>query len=189
MNLKRIKHSLKEKVGIQIRRKTLAAGVGYTTSNLLLKGVAFLSIPIFTRLLTPADFGLYSVFVSYESILFLFVGLCLHSSIKAANIEFKSKIEEYVSSIFLLVFLTSLLFYILSVIFRKQIFGLTGFSTTIILLMVSQAVSSAILAIYNNKISLNYDLKLRSKEDMTAPWQFNNNRQKRAAWAPFFGKI
>ena len=80
MNLKRIKHSLKEKVGIQIRRKTLAAGVGYTTSNLLLKGVAFLSIPIFTRLLTPADFGLYSVFVSYESILFLFVGLCLRNA-------------------------------------------------------------------------------------------------------------
>ena len=160
MNLKRIKHSLKEKVGIQIRRKTLAAGVGYTTSNLLLKGVAFLSIPIFTRLLTPADFGLYSVFVSYESILFLFVGLCLHSSIKAANVEFRLKIEEYVSSILLLVFLTSFLFYMLSVIFRKQIFGLTGFSTSIILLMVSQAVSSAILAIYNNKISLNYDYKL-----------------------------
>lgn len=152
--------NIENKITAVKQRKAFTAGIGYTVGNLLLKGVAFLSIPIFTRLLTPADFGLYSVFVSYESILFLFVGLCLHSSIKAANIEFKSKIEEYVSSIFLLVFLTSLLFYLLSVIFRNQILGLTGFSTTIILLMVSQAVSSAMLAIYNNKISLNYDYKL-----------------------------
>lgn len=156
----KLNRAIKHRLASLKERKALTAGIGYTVGNLLLKGIAFFSIPIFTRLLTPADFGLYSVFVSYESILFLFVGLCLHSSIKAANIEFSGKIEEYVSSIFVLVFLTSFFVYFLSIIFRNQISAVTGFPSIIILLMMSQAVSSAVMAIYNNKISLSYDYKM-----------------------------
>jgi O-antigen/teichoic acid export membrane protein len=149
-----------QKISLLKKSKPFTAGMAYTIGNLLLRGIAFLSIPIFTRLLSPSDFGLYSVFVSYESILFLFVGLCLHSSIRAANIEFKSSIDDYVSSIFLMVLCNAVLFFLGSLIFGKAINNISGFATPILFLMVTQAISSAILAIYNNKISLSYNYKM-----------------------------
>ena len=48
--------------------KVIKAGFGYVIGNYLLKGLVFLTIPIFTRLLSPSDFGVYNTFAAYESI-------------------------------------------------------------------------------------------------------------------------
>ena len=39
----------------------LKAGVGYTIGNILVKGINFLTLPLFSRLLTTAEFGVYNI--------------------------------------------------------------------------------------------------------------------------------
>ena len=51
------------------------ASVFFTLSNLISKGAAFLLTPLFTRLLSPAEYGEYSLFGSYLGILIVIVSL------------------------------------------------------------------------------------------------------------------
>ena len=88
--------------------KALRSGVGYTLGNILIKGINFLTLPIFSRLLSPEEFGVYNVFASYDMILFVLIGLALHTSIQSANLEFRGKINSYTSSISLIYILNGL---------------------------------------------------------------------------------
>ena len=51
--------------------KALRSGIGYTIGNIFIKGINFLTLPIFSRLLSPEEFGIYNVFASYDLILFV----------------------------------------------------------------------------------------------------------------------
>ena len=66
-------------------KKALRAGLGYTIGNILVKGLTFISIPIFARLLSVADYGLYNTFGSYVTIMTFVVGLTLHTSVRNAS--------------------------------------------------------------------------------------------------------
>ena len=52
----------------------LKAGLGYTIGNYMIKGLTFFSIPIFARLLSPDNYGIYNTYIAYESILCMCVG-------------------------------------------------------------------------------------------------------------------
>ena len=68
--------------------KVLKAGVGYTIGNYLLKGLSFLTVPVFSRLLSPADNGVFNTYLAYQTILFLLVGMALHTSLKNAKYRY-----------------------------------------------------------------------------------------------------
>ena len=53
--------------------RVLKSGVWYTASNFLVKGIVFITTPIFTRLLTKTDFGLYNNYVSWLAIITIIV--------------------------------------------------------------------------------------------------------------------
>ena len=43
----------------------LNATIWYTICNLITKGVAFFVLPIFTKLMTPDEYGVYTIYLSY----------------------------------------------------------------------------------------------------------------------------
>ena len=79
-------------------KKALRAGLGYTIGNILVKGLTFISIPIFARLLSVADYGLYNTFGSYVTIMTFVVGLTLHTSVRNAKLDFPDRIDAFCSS-------------------------------------------------------------------------------------------
>lgn len=133
------------------------AGIGYTIGNVLIKGINMLTIPIFSRLLTTDDFGIYNVFISYESILFVLVGIAMHTCVKSANLEFQGRINEFTSSISLIYILNLLVLSLGAIIFYKPLTNMLDFSLPMILCLVVYSFSTALLSLYNNKISLQYD--------------------------------
>ena len=54
---------------MQIKSKAVSAGMGYTLGNMLIKGINFLTVPIFSRLMSTDEFCVYNVFLSYDAIL------------------------------------------------------------------------------------------------------------------------
>ena len=82
--------------------KPIKAGIWYTISSLLIRAVGILTAPLFTRLLSPADYGHVSLFTSWQQILYVFFSLCLSYSIGRAKIDFRDDFENYLSSIQLL---------------------------------------------------------------------------------------
>lgn len=74
-------------------------GVIYTISNLIVKGIAFLTTPIFTRLMSQNDFGQFSGISAWANIISVIVTLSLYSSISRAKYDFEEDIDKYLSSI------------------------------------------------------------------------------------------
>ena len=138
--------------------KALKAGVGYTVGNFLVKGIAFLTLPLFSRLMTTAEFGTYNVFISFEAILYVIVGLAIHTSIQSANLEFKGA-NKYVSSVSLIYIINAAILSLIVCVFGSMLSKVTGFGISIMLLLVLYSFGTSMIQLYNNKIALSYDYK------------------------------
>ena len=57
------------------------ASLWFTISSIIQKGIALLSTPIFTRLLTTEQYGVYSVYQSWYSIILIFATLNLYAGV------------------------------------------------------------------------------------------------------------
>lgn len=90
----------------------IKAGLWYTIGNMIIKGLPFLSIPIFTNLLNTYDFGIYTVYISYQEILALIIGLGISGIVKIAKFEYNDKFEEFISSALGLILMVGLIFLI-----------------------------------------------------------------------------
>lgn len=89
--LKKMYHSLSEQV---------KASIWYTICNVLNKGIALLSTPIFTRILTEEQYGIFSVFQSWYSIIFIFTSLNVFlGSYTKGLLLYKDRREEFTSSL------------------------------------------------------------------------------------------
>lgn len=139
--------------------KALRSGIGYTIGNVLIKGINFLTLPIFSRLLSPEEFGVYNIFVSYDAILFVIMGLALHASIQSANLEFRGQINRYTSSISLIYVANALAFLGIIALFYRQLSGLLDLPPAAIVLLVLGSFSSALITLYNTRVSLDYAYK------------------------------
>ncbi len=97
--------------------KVIKAGVWYTISNFIVKGITFISMPIFTRIMSPEDIGIYSNIASWVVILVIITTFNLQSALMLAKYDYKEDINSFISSNLLLSSGIVTLFYILTLIF------------------------------------------------------------------------
>lgn len=102
-----------------LNNRNAKAGSLYLIGNLFNKAIAFLTIPIFTRLLTTTEYGTVSTYLSYVTICSVIVSLSLGSSLRAAYVDYKADIDSYLSSVMFLSFLN---FCIISVLILIIVF-------------------------------------------------------------------
>ena len=141
------------------KSSVFAAGIGYTVGNILIKGVGILTLPLFSRIMSTAEFGVYNVFLSYESLLFVIIGLALHSSVRSADLEFKGNVDKYVSSVSLIYILNLLIFLVVTLLFGDTLSKWLALEKSLVFLLVIYSFSSAILTLYNTRVGLDYDYK------------------------------
>ena len=75
------------------------ATVWYAVSNILVKGVAFFVLPIFTDLMTTEEYGIYSVYTSFLAIAEVIVLFGLSSTVRIAMYDKEVNFERYVATI------------------------------------------------------------------------------------------
>ena len=142
-----------------LKSKETKAGLAYTIGNMLIKGIAFISTPLFARLMLPSDYGVVNNYLAYESIFCVFVGLLLYSSVKNAKYEFSDTFDKYISNIIFINILTTIIFAVLINIFSGFFEKITGLNTKLQNLLVFNCFSNSIYYIFSNYISLNYEYK------------------------------
>lgn len=139
------------------------AGIGYIIGNYLLKGISFFSVPIFARLMTKEDFGIYNTFVAYEAILFVFIGMAIHVSYKNAYFKMqdteheKRTYDSYVSMTILMILIHAVLLILLVVPFHDILCRVLDVSIENIVLIIMYSMASAIITCYNADCSLRYE--------------------------------
>lgn len=96
-----------------------SAGI-YVVSSLATSAIPFLLLPILTRLLTPADYGIVAMFGIWISILGVFVGLSVQGAISIRYFEFsRANMQQYVSSCIYILLLTTVFTVVCVFIFRS----------------------------------------------------------------------
>lgn len=74
------------------------ASLWYTICNFLQKGISFIVIPFYTRLLTTSEYGQYSVFQSWKDILIIFATLNLYCGVfTKAMVDYEDDRLRYTS--------------------------------------------------------------------------------------------
>ena len=140
-------------------RSAAKAGLWYTVGNVLLKGCVFFSLPIFTRLLSTEDFGLYNSYIAYENLISAVLGLGLYGTVKNAKIDFEKKFDEYISSVYTF----SIIIFIgvfLIIHFSYPIYGeRIGFSKFIVDCLICQSFGSYFLHFYGTKLNAEFKYK------------------------------
>lgn len=79
-------------------QKALKSGIWYTLSNFLVKSIGFITTPIFTRLLSHSEFGLYNNYISWLAIMSIVVTLNLDSTFISARFDFEDDFDSYIFS-------------------------------------------------------------------------------------------
>lgn len=82
-----------------INKTALKAGVWYTISNFIIRGMSFLTTPIFTRLLSQEEYGQFSNFSSWMALLTIITTLELYVSVNRAKFDFEDDLDGYLSSV------------------------------------------------------------------------------------------
>lgn len=116
------------------------ASIWFLICLFLQRGISAITIPIFTRLMTPFEYGQYSIFNSWYGIITIIVGLSLTAGVHSQGlIKFNNERDVFSSSLQGL--LTSLVIFWLGVYllfqdFWNNLFSLTTVQMTALLVMV-----------------------------------------------------
>lgn len=82
----------------------------YMFGNVFSKAIALLLMPIITGMLPPSDYGIVNTYISWVHIGGIICGLSTGNTIRSAAIDYKDDLDSYVSSIFGLSIITSVVF-------------------------------------------------------------------------------
>lgn len=106
--------------------KAVKSGIWYTLSNFMVKGIIFITTPIFTRILTKREFGIYNNYASWLAIITIIVTLNLESTLISAKFDFKKQFDKYILSILSLSALSTIIWCVVINVFYVQFTKLFG---------------------------------------------------------------
>ena len=78
--------------------KALKSSAWYIVANFLTAASAFLTTPIFTRLLTQEQYGMYNNFTSWQSILAILFTFNVQASLISARYDYEKDLNRYIFS-------------------------------------------------------------------------------------------
>lgn len=97
----------------------------YTFGNFALAASNFLASVIFIRIMSVADYGLASVYITWVLLFSKIIGLRIEGTIQNAMLSYgRDKLRQYCSSVLALDLLFSLLILVISILFLEPISGL-----------------------------------------------------------------
>ncbi|MDQ0359811.1 lipopolysaccharide biosynthesis protein [Breznakia pachnodae] len=99
----------------------------FTICNFILKGISFITVPIFTRMLSTSEYGVASLYYSYEQIFIILATFELSlGAYQRGVLKFKEDIPLFTQSMQLLSTSLTMIFLVIFLLFSDQIVKLTG---------------------------------------------------------------
>lgn len=136
------------------------ASVFYLVGNLFNKGIAFLTVPIFTRILSTADYGVINTYNSWIGIVSMVIGFALHMAIRSSFVDYGDKVDDFLSVITSFTLLCG--GSIIAAVSVVMIFSRCDSRIVLVLLCVIQGLSTALIQNYSMYLMMRYEYKYRT---------------------------
>lgn len=105
-------------------RLAVKAGAWYVVSSFLVKGMAFITTPIFSRIMTKTAYGEFSNFASWLATLLIIASAELYNTISRAYYDYTEDFDSYVSTVTIASCGITALMYILTLIFKDAVLSI-----------------------------------------------------------------
>lgn len=126
------------------------AGLWFTICGFIQKGISFLTVPIFTRMLSTAQYGIVSVYNSWVGLLSIFCTLNLfYGGFNNGMLDYAKRRDEYVSAIQgLITTITAvwLIVYLIATPFWNNVFEM---NTALVFVMFVEILATAALSLWS----------------------------------------
>lgn len=131
-----------------------------TLSSFILRGISFITVPIFTRLLTTSEYGSFSVYQSWESIFVYIVTFGVaYGGFNNGMIRYPEDREGYTSSVMGLVIAMGIVWGALFSLFPNQTSTFLGMPDSYALLMLVEVVASEVYDVWICRARYDFDYK------------------------------
>ena len=146
------------------KKALLGSGAGYLISTILIKGIVFLTMPLFTKLLSVEDFGIYNAYMSYEAVISIIMTMGTPVVIRSAWIEYTERFGVFEKSMNMLLFLVfgGILAAVMSAEFVSQgyVSKLLGLDTALLVCLLFHSSGYGLVITITEK----YRMEFRSEE-------------------------
>lgn len=119
-------------------KKTVISMVTYLIANVIGMAISLVALPVLTNLLSTAEMGIATSFITLKNIVTIILLLAMYISIDKIFVSVKDYNEryKYLSSIYIFSTIVAILIYIVYFIFQVPINKMLGFNTQMMTLMV-----------------------------------------------------
>ena len=136
------------------------ASFWFVVSNIALKGISFITTPIFTRLMDVADYGTTSVFVTWEGVISIFATLTLAGGVyNVAMTKYEDDVDAYTSSMLGLTAVASVFVYTVCLLINVLFPFIFKLDNTYLLYMWIQTFTSAATSFWIMRQRFNFKYK------------------------------
>lgn len=111
------------------------AGLWYTISNFTFRAVAFITTPIFARILSKNEYGEFNNITSWVAIFFILTSCDLYTSIIRAKLDYQSDLDRYSLSILTLESIITFFLFVLTMLFKGFFSDIMGIEEKYFLIM------------------------------------------------------
>lgn len=135
-------------------------------STILIQGINFFTLPIFTRVLGAEQYGIYSVFSSWVMLVACVMGLGVQSSIGTGKYHFKKEYYSFRSSVLLFGSLFSVVLIFIVTLFIGPVSNFLGYNFMVVEMLLWTAFANFIINfaqnayIYEKKAGVNFGVSV-----------------------------
>lgn len=126
--------------------------VWFTVCQFLQRGISFITVPVFTRLLSTEEYGICNIYFAWFEVFLLFTSLKIpYEGLNNGLIRYEEDKDGYTSSVMGLIMTMTIFFMGIYLMFHKWIDKVTGLSTFIMMLMFVQLMFNPPLMLWTNR--------------------------------------
>lgn len=148
--------TIKEMVSTNYKK----ASTFYFVGTIFNKGIAFLTVPIFTRILSTSDYGIVTTYDSWIGIVSMVLGFALHMAIRSSFIDYRDQVNKYLTTVILFTVLCSL--GMTTIICSLAMLIKIAIPLILIVFCLLQSMATAIIEDYSYYLMMKFQYKFRT---------------------------
>ena len=141
------------------KSRLVKSGIWFTIGTFFVQGISFITMPIFTRLLSTSDYGVTGVYTTWLSVFTTIITLGLMATVNNAKVDFKERYNEFASSILFLATIFAVLWLIIGFVFKEQIASMIHLNSILVMFLIIQSFFGFIVDFSNAKLNAEYKYK------------------------------
>ena len=133
-------------------KKVISNSIVYTVNNIMLHAINFLLLPLYTKYLTTADYGISNMVSSFNAAATFIITFCLYNAITRFYVDYKDdveKVKSFFGTIICFVIISGFIFLTLALVFRNVLMSYLFSGIQFFPVILIAVISVVFLCLYN----------------------------------------